>query len=81
MGNAVKKSTDEVLEAIKAIQTEADHIIETLREMQKEKMPAGAKSHIPILRDNAIAIKGFALKACLKKEAKASPKRPSDEDE
>jgi Mg2+ and Co2+ transporter CorA len=66
----MKKSTDEVTEAIKSIQNEVDHILETLKDMQKEKRIAGMKAPMHILRDNAMAIREFSLKILLKKDNK-----------
>jgi len=66
----VRKSEDTTTEAIKSIQNEADHILETIKDMQKEKLPAGVKAYLHILRDNAMAIREFSLKAIPKKDAK-----------
>jgi hypothetical protein len=70
----VRKSEDTTTEAIKSIQNEADHILETIKDMQKEKLPASARAYLHILRDNAMAIKEFSLKAILKKDNKEKKK-------
>jgi hypothetical protein len=67
--DAVKKPKDKIAEAFKSIQTEADHILEILRNIQQENNKAGIKALLNIIRDDAIAIKETALKACIKKDS------------